>query len=417
MALTDYTPFSKVSSVVDTDSINTAISKIEYKLGDSTVSSQIDTKIENMTIDASKITGTIDASKITGTIDASKITGTLSSTVIQNSIANITKAIKGNSLTLGTAVGNLEANTTITSAINNLQNQINNISGGPSGNFVTIDTEQNITASKTLSGKITFQNHKYAPYFYFKPTTDIGGNSGYIFNNLGEDIATNTYNRLYIRLYSRNNDGRVNGYYEDYRLPIVDGNRSSNSSYDILTTKAVIAISQGGTGADNADEARTNIGAAASSHNHSATNITSGTLPVARGGTGADNATEARTKLGAAASNHTHNYLPLSGGTLSGTLGVEKTIDGVVHRAQFSASATSGGTYISHKTNDVEDNYVFIDANSSTFKIPLSVSGGGTGATSKGTTLLNNIGIVYASQAPSGAVDGMIWLQPTGITV
>ena len=85
---------------------------------------------------------------------------------------------------------------------------------------------------------------------------------------------------------------------------------------------------------------------------------------------------------GKAASNHTHNYLPLSGGTLSGTLGVERTIDGDVHRAQFSSSGTTGSAYMSHKTNDVEDNYVSIDANSSTFKIPLSVSGGGTGAAS-----------------------------------
>lgn len=39
------------------------------------------------------------------------------------------------------------------------------------------------------------------------------------------------------------------------------------------------------------------IGAAASSHNHSADNITSGTLPVERGGTGGETATAARTNL------------------------------------------------------------------------------------------------------------------------
>ena len=39
-------------------------------------------------------------------------------------------------------------------------------------------------------------------------------------------------------------------------------------------------------------------GKAASSHNHSAANITSGTLPLARGGTGATSASEARTSLG-----------------------------------------------------------------------------------------------------------------------
>lgn len=55
------------------------------------------------------------------------------------------------------------------------------------------------------------------------------------------------------------------------------------------------------------------IGAAASSHNHSASNITSGTLSISRGGTGATSASAARTALGitpanigAAATSHTH---------------------------------------------------------------------------------------------------------------
>ena len=47
-----------------------------------------------------------------------------------------------------------------------------------------------------------------------------------------------------------------------------------------------VAVANGGTGATTAATARTNLGAAASSHNHSAANITSGTLPTARGGTG-----------------------------------------------------------------------------------------------------------------------------------
>ena len=112
---------------------------------------------------------------------------------------------------------------------------------------VTISTAQTISGGKILGGRITFQNHSYAPYFYFRPTTDIGGNSAYIFNSLGDDITTGTYNRLYIRLYSRT-DGQVNGYYEDYRLPIVDASRTSNGTYDILTTKNKVSVSQGGTG-------------------------------------------------------------------------------------------------------------------------------------------------------------------------
>ena len=48
-------------------------------------------------------------------------------------------------------------------------------------------------------------------------------------------------------------------------------------------------------------EVLSDIGAAAASHNHSASNITSGTLPVARGGTGATTASAARSALGAQA--------------------------------------------------------------------------------------------------------------------
>ena len=45
-------------------------------------------------------------------------------------------------------------------------------------------------------------------------------------------------------------------------------------------------------------QARDNIGAVDSSHNHSASNITSGTLPITRGGTNASTAAAARTNLG-----------------------------------------------------------------------------------------------------------------------
>mgnify|MGYP003318295348 CR=1 FL=1 len=57
--------------------------------------------------------------------------------------------------------------------------------------------------------------------------------------------------------------------------------------------EGVIPIDSGGTGATTAQAARTNLGAAAASHNHSATDITSGTLPAARGGTGAGSVTAA----------------------------------------------------------------------------------------------------------------------------
>ena len=66
-----------------------------------------------------------------------------------------------------------------------------------------------------------------------------------------------------------------------------------------------VPVSRGGTGAATAAAARSNlgitpenIGAAPSSHNHSASSINSGTLPIARGGTGATTAAAARSSLG-----------------------------------------------------------------------------------------------------------------------
>lgn len=70
-------------------------------------------------------------------------------------------------------------------------------------------------------------------------------------------------------------------------------------------TSGALPIANGGTGATTAANARTklgitpaNIGAAASSHKHSASDITSGALPIEHGGTGATDAKAALNNLG-----------------------------------------------------------------------------------------------------------------------
>ena len=86
---------------------------------------------------------------------------------------------------------------------------------------------------------------------------------------------------------------------------------ASDQTANVLQTSprpgcgGILPISRGGTGATTAANARTNlgitpgnIGAASSSHNHSASQITSGTLPVTRGGTGVTSIDALKSALG-----------------------------------------------------------------------------------------------------------------------
>jgi hypothetical protein len=104
---------------------------------------------------------------------------------------------------------------------------------------------------------------------------------------------------------------------------------------------STVAISQGGTGATTASDARTNLGAAASSHTHSVATTTvdgfmsssdkskldgipagggggiTGTVAISQGGTGSTTAAGALTNLGAAASSHNHDASAITSGTIA----------------------------------------------------------------------------------------------------
>ncbi len=77
------------------------------------------------------------------------------------------------------------------------------------------------------------------------------------------------------------------------------------------------------------------------SHNHSASNITSGTLSIARGGTGATSASSACSNIGA---------LPLAGGTVTGAL----TVNGAVHlnNSDIRLGTTSTSSFATIKIGD-----------------------------------------------------------------
>ena len=325
LVLTGYSKASSASSVTATDSINVAIGKIEYKLGSSTVSSQIDNKLN--TLDATL--GVSEDNFVAGIKQENgKITQLVSrSTTTITKLGTIETGTWRGSPIQNTYIGNISADKITSGTLN-----INRIADGSitSSKINSIDASK-ITGtlnSTVITNSITSNNVNINSY----PTNTITGN---ITNGDSINVALKKLE-----------------------------NKINNISSGGTEIDLPLSIANGGTGATSASAARTalgitpaNIGAAASSHNHSAANITSGTLTIARGGTGATTAADARSNLGAAAAEHNHSAANITSGTLP-------------------------------------------------------VSRGGTGATSIGPTLLNNIGIVYNRNEPSDPVNGMIWLKP-----
>ena len=104
---------------------------------------------------------------------------------------------------------------------------------------------------------------------------------------------------------------------------------SKISTHD-LDSSLKLPIANGGTGANTAAAALTNLGAAPASHNHSASNINSGTLAIANGGTGGADVATARTNLGVMASEN-----PVATGTFS----LNRRVNSTIGENSFSAGA------------------------------------------------------------------------------
>lgn len=151
---------------------------------------------------------------------------------------------------------------------------------------------------------------------------------------------------------------------------------------------SALAIESGGTGANNAAGARANlgitpgnIGAAPTSHTHSAGNITSGVISIERGGTGASDAATARVNLGA---------LATSGGPITGYLqfgtmsnGLEWfTADGTqIHLRPYAPGNSFQITLKGPNTDDQETGAFNISTTGYvTLGRPLGIESGGTGA-------------------------------------
>lgn len=116
-------------------------------------------------------------------------------------------------------------------------------------------------------------------------------------------------------------------------------------------------ITKGGTGASTADQARANLGAAASNHTHALTgsDIT-GVLPISKGGTGATSAAAACAALGCASRSYykcsvnTTWSTNSSGGfyktiSISGILATDVPVVGVVLSSDVSAATLQGQAF------------------------------------------------------------------------
>ena len=156
---------------------------------------------------------------------------------------------------------------------------------GPKANInfagVTKTSAEIPTASQTASGVVTtgtqnFQGRKRFGNITFRGYGDNGAANRYpgdiyLESNAGVRVgeywydigdATNiTKGQFFWREYSPNstNNTATTNYFETYNLPNVTTGLTENKSYAILTTKSLITIAQGGTGASSAAGARANL--------------------------------------------------------------------------------------------------------------------------------------------------------------
>ena len=101
-----------------------------------------------------------------------------------------------------------------------------------------------------------------------------------------KNVSNNTYRNSGFRFFEYSldtNTGNKTKYYETYRLPNVNNNRTSSKDYDILTSKSPVTIPQGGTNATNAAGARSNLGIMSNTYQCNGLLVTSKTDSALKG--------------------------------------------------------------------------------------------------------------------------------------
>lgn len=121
----------------------------------------------------------------------------------------------------------------------------------------------------TINGVFRVRHSTNHPYLMLE-SSSYNDYQSQIYYSIPSSSATANFG---FREYSRSSsDHTLLSYYEEFELPSVTSDRTSNSTYRILTSKFTVSVAQGGTGAATKSGARSNLG------------ITSGTsLPSASG--------------------------------------------------------------------------------------------------------------------------------------
>ena len=139
------------------------------------------------------------------------------------------------------------------------------VASGGTGAKTQKDAWVNIVADGGIfTGTPVITNASYYGSLWFKASKITSGGenrSAVIYAWTGSSTATDlSYTRFSFRQYSANADATtMSSKHEEFYLPKTDQGLTSNGTYDILTTKSLVKIEQGGTGAADAATARSNL--------------------------------------------------------------------------------------------------------------------------------------------------------------